>query len=88
MTGTDKARKKNAQYQRMVRAERDRRKQCRTCGKPAAVSQRTGRLTKQCQAHLDTDVRRKEIYILPMQSDDAKARGKFELEYPLSGAVQ
>lgn len=77
----------NAERQRTIRAERDRNKQCRTCGDPAVVSDRTGLLTKQCQRHLDLDVARKEVYILLVQSLDAKQRGKFELEYPLAWAL-
>lgn len=80
-------RKQNAQRQREIRAERDRNKQCRTCGAPAVVSERTRRLTKQCRAHLVADAGRREIYILPQQSLDALASREFELEYPLSGAL-
>jgi hypothetical protein len=80
-------RKQNAARQREIRADRDRLKQCRTCGDPAAVSERTGLLTKQCTVHLAVDAERKLVYILPRQSLEAAARRKFELEYPLSGAL-
>lgn len=82
-------RKQNADLQRRTREERDRNKQCRTCGQPAARSERTGQLTKQCQRHLDMDVARKEIYILPFGVLVRSHRGPshVELEYPLSGAL-
>lgn len=80
-------RKQNAERQRQIRAERDRKKQCRTCGAPAARSARTGQLTRQCERHLDLDVARKAIYILPEQSASAAARRQFELEYPLAWAL-
>jgi len=80
---TNASLKRNAERQRELRAERDRNKQCRTCGAPAVVSERTGLLTKQCQRHLDLDLARKEVYILPEQSLEAKTRGKFEVEYKL-----
>lgn len=80
-------RQQNADRQRTIRAERDRNHQCRTCGDPAVVSDRTGLLTKQCQRHLDLDVARKAVYILPWQSLEAAARRKFELEYILTGAL-
>ena len=80
-------RKQNADRQREVRAQRDRDHQCRTCGEPAVVSERTGVLTTACKRHLDMDVARKAIYILPEQSREAAARRKFELEYPLAWAL-
>lgn len=80
-------RKQNAARQRQVRSERALAKACRTCGEPAAVSDRTGLLTRQCRKHLDADAARKEVYVLPLQSLEALASRKFDLEYPLSGAL-
>lgn len=80
-------RKQNAERQREIREARDKAKQCRTCGAPAVVSERTGMLTKQCRRHLGMDVARKAIYILPEQSLDAAARRKFEIEYPIEWAL-
>lgn len=68
--------KKNAKRQRDIRAQRDRDGQCRTCGAPATHSKRTGKLARQCSTHLDCDIRRKDIYILPAS----------ETEYPLEWA--
>lgn len=89
MTGTKERLKQNAQHQREIRAVRDRDGLCRTCGDPAVVSDRTGRLTKQCRRHLGLDVARKEVYILPVGVTIRPHRGKpyLELHYPLSGAL-
>lgn len=73
----------NAEWQRRLREDRDRRRACRTCGDPVGISERTGKPTRQCPKHLAGDVARKAIYILPFQCPEAKARGKFDLEYPL-----
>lgn len=82
-------RRNNAALQRRVREQRDRDGKCRTCGDPAAISERTGKLTKQCDRHLKMDVARKEIYILPLEVTFRPHRGppSSELEYPLSGAL-
>lgn len=77
----------NKVWQRQMRAKRDRREECRTCGRPAVLSERTGLLTRQCARHLALDVARKEVYLLPWQSLEDKRRGKFSLEYVLSGAL-
>lgn len=55
----NKRRKANARRQAQRRMGRDKKKQCRTCGKPAAMSKRTGRLAKQCKTHLSVDAERK-----------------------------
>jgi hypothetical protein len=72
---TLKARKENAKRQRLLRAERDRKKLCRTCGKPAVKSARTGRLSRSCSDHLGRDKQRKEverIVELPWRSEKSR----------------
>lgn len=53
-------RKRNAARQRALRAERAKRKRCRTCGGRLAKSGRTGRQAKLCKRHLAADSRRKK----------------------------
>jgi hypothetical protein len=62
MSKTDEERRKdNAARQATLRARRDAAGECRTCGAPAVVSARTGRLAKQCSRHLAADKERKEV---------------------------
>ena len=80
----DANRKKNAQRQRELRADRDAKGQCRTCGDPAVVSERTGRLAKQCAVHLGCDVRRKDVYVLPWETTTPLRQAiELRLEFPL-----
>jgi hypothetical protein len=55
----EERRKQNAARQAKLRASRDAAGLCRTCGAPAAISARTGRLAKQCGIHLGVDKARK-----------------------------
>lgn len=51
----------NAERQAKLRIRRDREGLCRTCGDPAVMSKRTGRLARQCKEHLKVDRERKEV---------------------------
>jgi hypothetical protein len=85
MTNRTTKRKRTAEYQRQLRAKRDRLKQCRVCGDPAVKSERTGRLTKACRRHLGCDVTRKMPYVLAFESSYKPHRGGAVVEewYPL-----
>lgn len=81
---TDVKRKKNAQRQRDVRAERDAKGQCRTCGDWAVVSKRTGQLARQCAIHLGCDIRRKDAYVLAWETNHPSGKAiEQRLEFPL-----
>lgn len=72
-----KRRKRNAARQRALRAHRDKHKLCRTCGKKAVKSKRTGLLSRACTRHLGTDAARKtgeRIVELPWLSDRSAAK--------------
>jgi len=69
-------RKRYADRQRRIRSARDRKKRCRTCGDPAVMSERTGKLAKQCARHLGCDANRKKPYLLAWEDGG-------ELVYPL-----
>lgn len=74
--GAEKARrKKNADRQARIRERRDAAGQCRTCGEPAAVSDRTGKLAKQCRRHLKLDTERHAVIELPWFGRPARATG-------------
>jgi DNA repair exonuclease SbcCD ATPase subunit len=60
MTKKERARV-HRERQQKLREERDRKKQCRVCGKPAAKAKRTGKLTKSCREHLKQDAGRKTV---------------------------
>lgn len=91
-TGKVKAkteRRKAAAVRRYLRAGRDAKRQCRTCGEPAAVSKRTGRVAKQCEIHLKCDIGRKMIYLLAVE--DGPPNGKSlesRLVYPLDRMIR
>lgn len=77
-------RKRYADRQRRIRSERDAKRQCRTCGAPAVVSERTGALAKQCARHLGCDVGRKLIYPLAWETSTPLRQAlEVRLEYPL-----
>ncbi len=77
-------RKKNAARLRKVRAERDAKGLCRTCGLPAVVSKRTGRLARQCSRHLDGDIERKSTYVLAWLTANPSGKAiELRLEFPL-----
>lgn len=73
-------RKRNAKRQRALRKERDRLKQCRQCGAPAVMSNRTGKLAKQCADHLSADSKRKSpdrVYPLRWDPDIRRDGGSY-----------
>lgn len=80
-----KARKIAAAYQQQLRKSRDAKKQCRICGKPAAVSKKTGKIAKLCKRHLAVDAHRKVIRALHWLGDDPIVVGG-KLRYALSWA--
>jgi len=53
-------RKRNARRQRELREERDKAKKCRACGRPVAISKKTGLPARQCRRHLGRDSKRKD----------------------------
>lgn len=70
MSQTEEQRRaQNALRQRRLRDLRDAANRCRTCGAPAAISKRTGRLAKQCDRHLSVDKERKAIVEMPWLAD-------------------
>lgn len=63
MSITGKQAKRNAALMASIRRRRDRKKQCRTCGKPAVISKRTKRLSRSCKKHLSADAGRKLVTV-------------------------
>lgn len=73
----EKARKKsNAERQAKLREARDAAGLCRTCGRPATNSERTGKLSKQCTKHRKLDNERKAAIPLTWSARPARAIGR------------
>jgi hypothetical protein len=72
----ERARKRaNAERQAKLREIRDAAGLCRTCGRPATHSERTGKLARQCKKHLKVDNQRKAIILLTWSRRPARAIG-------------
>lgn len=82
----ERARKRqNAERQARLREIRDANGQCRTCGRPAVRSKRTGKLSRQCRRHLKVDNDRKGVVELAWSRRPARANGGLLHWGPLAG---